>query len=66
MGNPHQEKRKGKVYGERKRYLCSSAFHLWMTSRTVTASQEEDVREINCSPILFEAYLHQDWSSYFP
>lgn len=49
VGNPHQEKRKANVYGERKRYLCSSAFHLWMTSRTATASQEEDVREINCS-----------------
>lgn len=49
MGNPHQEKRKENVYGERKRYLCSSAFHLRMTSCTATASQEDDVREINCS-----------------
>lgn len=31
MGNPHQEKRKEIVYRERKCYLCSSAFHLWIT-----------------------------------
>lgn len=42
VGNPHQEKRKENVYeSERKCYLCSSLFHLWMTSCTAKASQEE-------------------------
>lgn len=42
VGNPHQEKRKENVYkSERKCYLCSSPFHLWVTSCTAKASREE-------------------------